>query len=64
MRCEACKGTGLNANNKPCAWCEGTGTMCDYCGESCAKGFNLCELCQQEEEENNQVMNENRGYDP
>lgn len=51
MKCEACKGTGRNRSGRPCFECNGTGSKCDVCGESCEPGADLCDTCMAEDEQ-------------
>ena len=51
MKCESCNGTGDGAkkNDHNCSICNGTGCLCDGCGESCEIESNICELCLEEQ---------------
>lgn len=53
MKCESCDGTGdgLTLGDRRCSACNGTGNICDVCGESCETGLDICEQCLKEEEE-------------
>ena len=50
MKCEACNGLGDGAKkgDKNCSLCNGTGEVCDICGESTETAQNICDLCQEE----------------
>jgi len=52
MQCEDCKGTGESANKgEACFMCNGTGTVCDKCGEASEEeGMDVCMSCVAEEE--------------
>lgn len=52
MTCEACKGTGKSAKpGMPCFMCNGSGEMCDRCGEASEEpGQNVCDECANGEE--------------
>lgn len=51
MKCDSCEGTGKSANKgQACFLCNGSGSMCDVCGEACDdRGQNVCTKCQEEE---------------
>lgn len=53
MKCEDCDGTGESEiKGKPCFVCNGTGEMCDVCGEAVDEaGQNICDACQAEVKE-------------
>lgn len=52
MTCIACNGTGdgIKHGEKACILCDGTGNVCDQCGESCEDGMDLCVKCETEKE--------------
>jgi hypothetical protein len=43
MICHDCKGIDDNMPN--CFRCDGTGSLCDTCGESCEPGSDECDGC-------------------
>ena len=52
--CEKCRGTGASVyiyssgrgESGPCEYCEGTGTLCDRCGEPCdSDTLEICGMC-------------------
>jgi len=47
MTCKNCQGTGESPVNPnlPCIICDGSGSLCDVCGESCDTGLDLCPSC-------------------
>ena len=51
MKCEACNGTGKSAKkDQSCFMCNGTGSMCDICGEAVNDaGMDLCSACMERE---------------
>jgi len=53
MTCPECNGTG--DSGKPglrCFFCNGSGSLCDQCGEACGEpGQDLCEQCAEIAEE-------------
>lgn len=57
MNCESCKGTGQSANaGQPCFFCNGSGQMCDGCGEAMDGddidlGGGKCQTCVDAEKE-------------
>jgi hypothetical protein len=53
MICIACNGTGDGSKHgeKACMLCDGTGHVCDICGESCETGMDLCINCDNEQED-------------
>lgn len=53
MKCEACKGTGdgVKDSDGRCSICDGSGEVCDICGEATEPGQNICVACQEEDEE-------------
>lgn len=51
MKCEACNGTGKSSENEQdCFLCDGSGELCDKCGEASAEpGENICSKCRDEQ---------------
>lgn len=50
MKCEDCNGTGESSKaGKPCFICDGSGELCDVCGEASEPGQNVCEECDSEQ---------------
>lgn len=47
MKCQACKGSG---NGGACLICDGSGQVCDICGEAAEVGADTCEDCLDEAE--------------
>jgi|GEM_PF-4375504 len=49
MKCEACGGTGDGRvkGDRNCSICNGTGWVCDVCGESVDEGLDFCDACNQ-----------------
>ncbi len=49
MTCIACNGTGdgIKHGEAACIVCEGTGHICDKCGEFCEEGMDICSDCDQ-----------------
>lgn len=52
MICIACGGSGDGTKHgeKACIVCDGTGSVCDHCGESCEEGMDICLKCENGEE--------------
>jgi RecJ-like exonuclease len=52
MKCELCNGTGDGATKglKGCSVCNGSGEVCDICGEATEPGQNICDECENDEE--------------
>lgn len=50
MNCHDCEGSGESNNpGQCCFFCNGSGTLCDRCGEPCAEAVeSLCDRCQEE----------------
>ena len=49
MECKNCGGRGdLSKNGQiiECLACNGTGSVCDICGESCESGTDKCGKCE------------------
>jgi RecJ-like exonuclease len=52
MECPDCKGTGKSDPHCICFRCDGSGELCDVCGESCEEiGQNVCDSCTRERNE-------------
>ena len=56
MKCESCNGSGQSSNpGQDCFFCNGSGKMCDCCGEALsveeAEMGDICEICESEQEE-------------
>lgn len=50
MKCDACDGSGKGGRaDTVCLECNGTGSRCDVCGESCESGADVCEDCVERE---------------
>ena len=48
MKCEVCLGSGDSRvkGDKKCLLCNGSGELCDVCGEAVEEpGQNICDLC-------------------
>ena len=47
MNCQACDGTGdgRKFGDRNCSICNGSGSVCDVCGEAVAEGEDLCGEC-------------------
>lgn len=47
MNCIACDGTGdgLKFGDKNCSICDGSGCVCNVCGEAVDEGESLCREC-------------------
>jgi len=50
MICKDCDGKGnftcyKGGEEVECLVCNGTGSICDICGESCESGMDKCENC-------------------
>jgi hypothetical protein len=45
MKCESCQGTGdgLKTGDGNCSECNGSGTVCDVCGDPAETGQTMCE---------------------
>jgi len=48
MECEFCNGSGdgLKPGDGRCSICNGSGEVCDVCGEATEAGQNICDRCQ------------------
>ncbi len=53
MNCQACDGTGdgRKFGDRNCSICNGSGSVCDVCGEAVAEGEDVCGECEGEREE-------------
>lgn len=46
MTCNECDGSGEGkGGQKTCRVCNGTGSVCEYCGDPVDSGDNVCEKC-------------------
>jgi hypothetical protein len=58
MICDNCDGTGKSQTGSGCNCfiCNGTGHLCDVCGERCERGSHVClaDDCQEQDAANNQ----------
>ena len=52
MECQDCDGSGYGAKDTDCLTCNGTGNICDVCGESCEAGTDICFGCDNKGERN------------
>ena len=52
MKCDSCGGSGdgIKKGNGNCSVCDGTGEVCEYCGEPTEAGQNVCEECKKGEQ--------------
>ncbi len=52
MICIACNetGDGIKHGEQACMLCDGTGHVCDICGESCEESMDICIRCENEQE--------------
>ncbi len=50
MKCENCQSAGVVDSTFQCLVCEGSGQVCDVCGEAAEVGADLCEECRNEAE--------------
>lgn len=49
MKCDTCDGTGTGRTEKDwCSICDGTGFLCDICGEAAEAGADTCDDCLEE----------------
>jgi len=50
MKCESCDGKGKDDAGKTCFACDGSGEICDICGEASEEpGANVCKECANEQ---------------
>ena len=49
MKCPDCDGSGDGGvDHHSCFLCDGSGTLCDRCGEAADAGAALCDECEEE----------------